>query len=134
MHRAPEAATGTVGATALSACSWLQWHAFAASHPALPGHFPGRPVIPGVVLLEVMQAMLLQHLPGWTLAQLPMAKFLRAALPDEPLLMGIEFTSVDAARIAGRWVCRSAGLRPALTLAQGNFVLLPASPPSGTIA
>lgn len=30
---------------------------FVADHPSLPGHFPGRPIIPGVLLLDaVMQA------------------------------------------------------------------------------
>ena len=29
-----------------------------ADHPALPGHFPGRPVVPGVVLLDEVLACL----------------------------------------------------------------------------
>ena len=32
----------------------------AADHPALPGHFPGRPIIPGVVLLQIVLAF-----AGW---------------------------------------------------------------------
>jgi 3-hydroxymyristoyl/3-hydroxydecanoyl-(acyl carrier protein) dehydratase len=35
-HQSPPAASFTI----------------AADHPALPGHFPGRPIVPGVVLLD----------------------------------------------------------------------------------
>ena len=36
----------------------VAWCRVAADHPALPGHFPGRPIVPGVLLLDaVLQAM-----------------------------------------------------------------------------
>jgi 3-hydroxymyristoyl/3-hydroxydecanoyl-(acyl carrier protein) dehydratase len=34
-------------------------HSIAADHPSLPGHFPGHPLVPGVVMLNyVMDAVL----------------------------------------------------------------------------
>jgi len=33
----------------------------AATHPALPGHFPDHPVVPGVVLLDAVVAALARH-------------------------------------------------------------------------
>jgi 3-hydroxyacyl-[acyl-carrier-protein] dehydratase len=55
----------------------------AASHPALPGHFPGHPVVPGVVLLEAVAAALPQH-AGATLrvTGFPVVKFLAPLLPE----------------------------------------------------
>ena len=56
--------------------------AIPSSHPALPGHFPGRPIVPGVLLLDaVMQAIAAQ--PGATTPmRLLRAKFMAPVPPD----------------------------------------------------
>jgi acyl-coenzyme A synthetase/AMP-(fatty) acid ligase len=54
-----------------------------ASHPALPGHFPGHPVVPGVLILDV----LVNHLRTATACEvrhLRKVKFLSPLLPDQP--------------------------------------------------
>jgi len=54
-----------------------------ADHPSLPGHFPGRPLVPGVMLLErVLEAIEATHgaLDG---LRLPQVKFLQPLLPGE---------------------------------------------------
>lgn len=52
-------------------------------HPCLPGHFPGYPLVPGVVLLEEAASLLLQVRPGQRVAGYPVAKFTRPVLPGE---------------------------------------------------
>ena len=53
-----------------------------ASHPTLPGHFPGRPIVPGVLLLDhVIET--LQQATGECVAAVREAKFRSALQPDE---------------------------------------------------
>lgn len=60
----------------------------AASHPAFEGHFPGTPVLPGVVLLdEAIRAIELWDGGGPRRWQISSVKFLRAVAPGETLTL-----------------------------------------------
>jgi 3-hydroxyacyl-[acyl-carrier-protein] dehydratase len=55
-----------------------------ATHAALPGHFPGRPIVPGVVLLQCV----LDEAERWlgkqlSVRTLPQAKFSAPLLPEQ---------------------------------------------------
>ena len=53
-----------------------------ADHPSLPGHFPGQPIVPGVILLEAVADALRSWL-GQRLAQVIEAKFIAPLLPEQ---------------------------------------------------
>lgn len=53
-----------------------------AQHPSLPGHFPGQPVVPGVVLLDRIAAALADAGMG-CFKRIGVVKFLAPLLPDE---------------------------------------------------
>lgn len=75
----------------------------AADHPALPGHFPGHPVVPGVVLLDhaihTIGAALNRPLHAWRLGS---AKFLSPVAPGEPLDLAYDATASGAIRFTVR--------------------------------
>lgn len=57
----------------------------AADHPAYAGHFPGRPILPGVVLLDAALHAMTDGMPGS--AHLKSAKFHSPVLPGEALTL-----------------------------------------------
>src|SRR5262245_37920802 len=69
-------------------------HSFAvpASHPALPGHFPGMPVVPGVVVLERVLEAAERDSGPLTLSGLRQVKFHAPLRPDETADVMLEFT------------------------------------------
>jgi 3-hydroxyacyl-[acyl-carrier-protein] dehydratase len=87
-----------------------------ASHPSLPGHFPGQPIVPGVLILDVVVQALREWRPHSRVAALPNVKFLSPLLPGEPF--SIELSQEDASRPL-RFDCRAGERR----LAQGQITL-----------
>ncbi|SDC50324.1 AMP-binding protein [Paraburkholderia lycopersici] len=94
---APAKAEGTtVSTTALS-------FTIPADHPALPGHFPGHPVVPGVVLLDhaidAIGSALNRPLATWKLSS---AKFLSPGAPGETFDIAWDATPGGAIRFTLR--------------------------------
>ena len=64
-----------------------------SSHPSLLGHFPGRPIVPAVVLLDQVTT----HIGAATrcvVTQLQQVKFLQIANPDEAIEVTWELTDL----------------------------------------
>ena len=72
-----------------------------AEHPSLPGHFPGNPVVPGVLLLEQVM-MAAETLCGWPAGpcRLPQVKFVRPLLPGQTAELQLEW--LDPSRLRFR--------------------------------
>lgn len=64
-------------------------------HPSLPGHFPGHPLVPGVLLLEQV-ALALREWRGQRLARVVDAKFVAPLLPAEAAV--VRLTQAAAGR------------------------------------
>jgi 3-hydroxyacyl-[acyl-carrier-protein] dehydratase len=76
-------------------------------HPSLAGHFPGRPIVPGVVLLDEAAALILRDRPADRLARLDNVKLLAPVSPGDEVIVAcgetapgwLAFTCVVAGRV-----------------------------------
>ncbi|MDJ0389534.1 hypothetical protein QMO56_15560 [Roseomonas sp. E05] len=84
---------------------WRLRFAVPASHPCLPGHFPGRPVVPGVVLLDALFTALAEEGHG-LVTRLLRAKFTAPVAPEEEV--EVEFRSAGPGRVTFQCHCRGA--------------------------
>lgn len=82
----------------MSGTDFVQTLCIGASHPALPGHFPDQPLVPGVILLEQV-ALCLRAWRGQRLAQVFEAKFVAPLRPDETAMLRLSATAANGARI-----------------------------------
>jgi acyl-coenzyme A synthetase/AMP-(fatty) acid ligase len=108
----PSADAGNAAASGIAAApgnvhSWV----IAADHPALAGHFPGQPVVPGVLLLdEALHAIALHYRLSPAQCELGQVKLLSPVSPGERLSLQhtltprghIEFEVQTAGRVVAR--------------------------------
>ena len=64
-------------------------------HPSLPGHFPGNPVVPGVVILDEVLHALAQWQNNVQVEGFITVKFVEPLLPEEAFTISFEHTKPD---------------------------------------
>lgn len=58
-------------------------HCIPKDHPALAGHFPGNPVIPGVVILDYARQLFEETFPDRRIKKMNNIKFMRPLFPEQ---------------------------------------------------
>ena len=92
-----------------------------ADHPSLPGHFPGQPIVPGVVLLNlVLDAIRQAHSERVVLRSIISTKFIQAVGPATQVDMHIKLTPDEQ---PGRLKARFTATHADAPVLEGSFLL-----------
>jgi len=90
-----------------------------ADHPCLAGHFPGNPIVPGVVILDYSRRLLQQWRPEIRITGMAWTKFHQPLKPEQAFI--IELRQKNSDRIQFECHCNQQ------KLASGQFQIRPAS-------
>ena len=60
------------------------------THPSLAGHFPGNPLVPGVIILDRVIRAVQERKPGFKIMEVVSAKFSAPLPPGQPFTISIE--------------------------------------------
>jgi 3-hydroxymyristoyl/3-hydroxydecanoyl-(acyl carrier protein) dehydratase len=91
----------------------------APDHPSLAGHFPGQPIVPGVVLLDEVLAVIRAALDcDVRLVSIVSTKFMQAVQPATRLDVHVRLTD-EAGQTKARFVCS----RDGVSVLEGSFLL-----------
>jgi 3-hydroxymyristoyl/3-hydroxydecanoyl-(acyl carrier protein) dehydratase len=89
-----------------------------ADHPSLAGHFPGNPIVPGVVILDEVIHALSDWRPDIQAMTMPVVKFLAPLRAEQPFT--VCFVETSAGRV--RFECAR---EDGQLLVQGQLALRP---------
>ncbi len=70
-----------------------------ADHPSLAGHFPGAPIVPGVVVLDEVAAALAEWRKDSQLTGIPSVKFIAPIKPGQSFVIGFDSTNTAGNQI-----------------------------------
>jgi len=74
-------------------------------HPSLPGHFPGAPLVPGVVILDEVIAALTEWRQNSQLNGIRMVKFLAPLKPQQAFTISLSLRNEHASQV--NFCCRA---------------------------
>ncbi len=71
---------------------------FSNKHPAFVGHFPENPIVPGVMILDLVLEHLNQKFPDKKPSGFSHVKFLRPLIPEQ--IIYVTFTSISEQKVS----------------------------------